>query len=729
MHGPRWLLSLPLAFLLLVYPSDAARAVQGLSPITRVVGLLQALQQKIVQEGKAEEELFDKFVCWAKGVMSAKKASNAAASSRMDTQKAYISDLDNGRIELTSERADLEKEIEQLHADMELADSMRLKENEDFESAKQEMEKATAALTAAIDVLTTATAAHKDGVLLGLRGRVNVHLGSRSAEAATMSYAVQLGQKFLTRGDALFLQRLLTGEVPTPDWKKLNRPATFKKSYKARSFKIQSVLAKLLATFETNLADATKKENESKGIFDSLMGSKGNEKAAAQEALGKLEKEKGAAGMSRSEASDEVSELTTQVADDNKYIQEVEAALKDKRNEWDERKSLRAGESAAVTKAISILHSDDARDLFKKSFKSQGYALLQQGAVSSLEIRRGNAVVALREAAQTAHDARLKEIASCLAAGGHFDEVLGAIDTMLNLLKTEETSDLKKKETCESDRTADTRDAAVASRNMDDMTDAITALQGEIKEIAADIDSKQTEVKEIKKQLAEATALRQAENADYLVAKKEDDDAKVLVVDATNVIKSFYESNQLMLAQRQHRQPVAGEAPPPPPTTWDQPYDGKTGEASGIIAVLTMIKEDIEKDAQTAKSEEDKAEALYQKTKKALETDMGNLNSLIVSLTGTKGDKELAVSNTKADRRLKQGSLDAVLKKIAAADPGCTFFTVNFPVRSRNRQYEIDGLLKAKAILSGAKFAPPENTAREIKPGDAFLQHRRHSGQ
>merc|ERR1712045_1017752 len=125
--------------------------------------------------------------------------------------------------------------------------------------------------------------------------------GTGAAETAALSYAVELGQKFLTKGDALFLQRILTGDVPNPDWKKLNRPATFKKKYKARSFKIQDVLANLLETFTSSLGEAKSKEKEAKDMFDKLMKSKGDEKSSAQDALGKMTKENGAKGLSKSE--------------------------------------------------------------------------------------------------------------------------------------------------------------------------------------------------------------------------------------------------------------------------------------------------------------------------------------------------------------------------------------------------------------------------------------------
>lgn len=42
--------------------------------------------------------------------------------------------------------------------------------------------------------------------------------------------------------------------------------------------------------------------------------------------------------------------------------------------------------------------------------------------------------------------------------------------------------------------------------------------------------------------------------------------------------------------------------------------------------------------------------------------------------------------------------------RIEDAQPGCDFVTVNFETRLKARQVEKDGLVEAKAILSGAKF-------------------------
>mmetsp|Transcript_124141 Transcript_124141/g.276987 ORF Transcript_124141/g.276987 Transcript_124141/m.276987 type:complete len:732 (+) Transcript_124141:74-2269(+) len=703
---------------------------QGLSPVTRVVELLESLSKKIDLESETEEGLYKKFVCWGKTVVSEKTASNAAADSRIEMLSTYIADLDAGRIELTTERVDLEKEIEQVRGSIEIATEIRAKEESDYEMAAEEMQKAIDALTSAIQVLRTATEDHTTGVLLKFHSKLTSGEGAeaRSAESSALSQALTLGDKFLTKGDALFLRRLLTGEVPTWDWKKLNRKATFKSSYKARSFKIQEVLAKLLETFSTNLAEAGQKEKEAKDLFDKLMISKGAERDAAQDALGKLEKENGAKFLSREESVQELTDLKKQVSDDTDYIADVQKSLDQKKIEWKERSELRQGEVAAISKAISILRNDDSRDLFKKSFASQGYSLLQQGQVSHLQTHGRGAAAALRQAASAAGDRRLEVLAVRAASGGHFDEVISAIDKMLAILQTEESGDLKKKEGCEADRASDTREAILASRTIDEMSDLVTTLTTEIAEITAEMEQKTKEVAEITAQLEEAKRIRADENAAFLLAKKDDEDAHALVGDALEVIKTFYKENGLMFAQKRQAPVVtAGAAPPPPPTTWEAPYGGKTSESTGIVAVLDMIQEDIAKDMKKAADAEAKALFLYETTKKLLEGERIKLNDEIVALDGTKGKKITKRSDTKGERRLKKGDLDVVLKKIKDAEAGCDFFTINFPARTSNRQIEVDGLLKAKAILSKAVFAPPEDESREIKPGDALLQRaRRH---
>lgn len=721
-------------FLLTALAATAASASLeqgGPNPVTRVVELLQGLSKDVAKEAKTEESLFEDFKCWAKTVLSSKTATNAQAQTRIDQLKTYIADLDAGRVELTSERSDLEKEIEQLSGEIEVATEARKKEASDFEDARSDMDKAIAALTNAVEVLRVATAGHEEGNLLAIRSQLQQGAESHAAEASSLAHAADLGDRFLTKGDAAFLRRLLTGEVPEADWQKLDRTATFKLSYQARSFKIQGVLAKLLETFATNLQEATKKENEAKALFDTLLAAKTSQKESAQTALSKLASESGSKGLSKAESEEEVASLQKQVDDDSRYIDEVQQSLEEKTAEWKERSEIRTSELAALSKGIAILHSDDARDLFKKSYTSQGYSLLQLSTGSSAEVARGAAVEALRAAARISHDSRLRALAS-LASAGHFDEVIKAVDTMISVLDTEEATDLKYKEDCEGNRQNDARSAILAGRAVDELSDTVTSLEAEVAELTRQIKVNKDEVAQVVAELDQGKKIRDQEHANYLVAKQQDEDAAALVKRATEVISAFYEDAAFLQRQRQPEVKAAiasGAAPPPPPSTWEAPYGGKQHESDGIVAILEMVHDDIQEDLAKSQAAEEKAQAAYDAQVISLNREKDDLNALISTLSGTQGEKLEKAEEAKGSRRTKKGELDAVLGRLKAVESGCDFFVVNYPVRLQNRRVELDGLLKAKAILQGATFTAPEDPSRVLKPGDALVQRslRRHA--
>merc|ERR1712129_608695 len=186
-------------------------------------------------------------------------------------------------------------------------------ENKQFLDAKEEMTQAIAALDKAIEVLDEATKDAKEGTFLQRPQRAGVGLAALQKGAAAFQRAIELGSRTLSTGDALFLRRLLSGDVPKPDRKKLNRKATFKKKYKARSFKIQSVLKDMAKTFKQGLKDAEKKEADAKAEYEKLMKSKGKQLDEAEEALEKMEKETGARQINKEEAKTELSELKSQV--------------------------------------------------------------------------------------------------------------------------------------------------------------------------------------------------------------------------------------------------------------------------------------------------------------------------------------------------------------------------------------------------------------------------------
>merc|ERR1719487_1162093 len=196
---------------------------------------------------------------------------------------------------------------------------------------------------------------------------------------------------------------------------------------------------------------------------------------------------------------------------------------------------------------------------------------------------------------------------------------------MIKQLQGEEEKDLDIKQTCEKDRMTDTRTAIVSSRTIDEMTDQITHLTEVIADCKKTIEELEAEHKKTKEALEKATRMREDENAAWKKTDKDDKLAAETVASAKEVLEGYYKDNGLVFVQKA-KQPVegmaAGEAPPPPPATWEGDYGGKTGESQGIVAIMEMVHEDIVKDRNDAKADEDAAQKEFDAFKKDSEDKM-----------------------------------------------------------------------------------------------------------
>eukprot|EP00747_Dinoflagellata_sp_TGD_P152821 gnl/TRDRNA2_/TRDRNA2_177344_c3_seq1.p1 gnl/TRDRNA2_/TRDRNA2_177344_c3~~gnl/TRDRNA2_/TRDRNA2_177344_c3_seq1.p1 ORF type:complete len:216 (+),score=96.81 gnl/TRDRNA2_/TRDRNA2_177344_c3_seq1:47-649(+) len=198
--------------------------------------------------------------------------------------------------------------------------------------------------------------------------------------------------------------------------------------------------------------------------------------------------------------------------------------------------------------------------------------------------------------------------------------------------------------------------------------------------------------------MEEATAQRKQEKLEFDRSVEDDTNARKLVLSAKKVLEGFYKDAGLNLLEE------AQAPPPPPPQTFDEPYGGAKGESTGIVTMMDIIAEDIQKDIDGAKKAEKEAVEEFEADKKEFEEQKSGLLADIQTLEGEMGDKMESVEDNKADRKTQKGELDEVMQKMTDALPQCNFITINFDMRMKNRQTEMDGLDKAKGILKGATF-------------------------
>jgi len=145
-------------------------------------------------------------------------------------------------------------------------------------------------------------------------------------------------------------------------------------------------------------------------------------------------------------------------------------------------------------------------------------------------------------------------------------------------------------------------------------------------------------------------------------------------------------------------------APPPPPATWDA-YAKKTEGSSGVIAMIDLLIKDLDKEMTEAETEEKNSQADYETMMKESSAKRVADSKSLADKQASKANTEAALSDFEGDKKDTVGELMATMKYIQSLHSECDWLMKYFDVRKEARAAEIDSLVKAKAVLSGADFS------------------------
>lgn len=669
----------------------------GLNPVTRVAQLLQGLSDKLEADSKTETKLYEDFVCWCKTIERTKTQSNEVATQRIKDLEAYIDDIKNGRVEFTTERQDLAKEISELNNQLEEEKATRDAARKAFEENDAEMKAAKAALEEAITVLASATENSKEGVLLGVRFALKKAFLNSKGKNEHLEYV-----------ESMINKALKTSDVPTnKEWDKMDEgKTTFNKKYKGRSFKIQDMLAEMKQTFTDNIEQAQKDEDEAEKNYETLRAKKEETLNARKEAAASLNAENGARNKTRAESEAEVDELKKQREADEKTLEETAATCKTKKDEYVERNRLRTEEVASIAEAINVLRSDDARDVFNASFESQASFLQVAKTPNRCEIARKQKAIKLLSEVHSDRAQALAFLTTQPSTEEFPGNVIEKIDAILADLEREGEQDETDKNDCEKLMATKEYEKKELKYSISDNNEEIQRQEALVVKLNESIEQKKLAVTAIKDEMKKADELRLEQAQEFAKSKSDDEMAISLLDKAIASLKKFYTDNNLALVQiRKHLQKGPGEAAAPPPKTWDDAnYGGAKGEHQGVTSIMELIKQDVEKDIRTATKEEDDLISKHTKFTNESTEEVDTLNEQIDEATMQRTDAETTIKEQTDERDASQVELDATIALIETEKPRCDFITTNFQTRKENRAAEKDGLNKAKAVLKGAKF-------------------------
>jgi len=695
-----------------------ASAAKTGSPVERVVNLLKDLQNKVLQDGKREQQIYDKYACWCEKTTARKAAAIEQAQEDLRALGQTILKTKGEIATLAAEIAQLEEKIRLNKEAQAAATALREKENGAYMAETTEMKQALAALEKAVLVL-------KEGTKMGSFLQQGAPAVKNVINALPASANLKPDQM------ALLGEFAKTGSAG---------------KYAPQSWTVQGILRDMYETFAKDLETATLDEATANRNYELFMHEKWDQLNKLEATKAKKEAAKAEAEALLADTQQVFDATEEQMKADIEFFDATKAACSAKHDEWTNRDQLRAEEIDGIQKALDILTTDDARELFGKSIKAgkevradSSYdtrvditspVLLQTGSQQDLAAPVANAYKMLKTQATRANSMRLAALAVRVheAKVGHFDAVLKSIDDMIKTLADEDAADIAKRDQCKDQyQTTDSRIAEI--------TWLIEVNEATIDKLQRIIDKRNEErektiqdIKDVRQYMADITAQRKAENADFLQAKKDDTDAINLLVNARDVLAEYYNNANITmgpiqagvkdlsgtaLVQQPDFEISADQAP-------DADFSGKghrSKEAKGIVSIMTMIIEDVNEEIMNAMRDEESAQLAFEKqmaAAKKLEADLLqkkiDLENMIAKREKEKADEIILMNNNKAD-------LKAEVDYRTKITPDCNWIIGAFSKRASDRQAEHEGLVKAKEYLAGYQSPAQEASLLEQSNG------------
>jgi len=655
----------------LTFDAEAAKN----RPVSKVITLLKDMLKQLEKEAEEDEEVYDKLACWCETNDKEKTKSIADAEARIADLTTKIEELTAASARLNTEIKNLEKEVAANQAALDKATAIRQKELAEFNEEEKDLLGSISALKSAVTVLS------KHNSLLQMPESHVV--GVAASIQNVMQKHASLLEGVLTHSE----RKAVAAFVQAPaDY--FDAEPTFKQSYAPQSGAIFGILKQMKETFENNLSNSQKEEMANQKAYEDLKAAKEEEIAAGQAQIDSKTAELADTDEKNAQAKEDVEDTKKSLSADEQFLMMLKEKCSMTDAEWEERQKTRQLEMEACSKALSVLSSDDAHDLFTKTFNP---SFVQKEMHSE---RRNEASKLLAAVAQKVQNPRLATLAVRVRLDA-FTRVKKAIDDMVAQLTKEKQDEIKHKDFCVDEFNTNELQTEKKERAKSDLTAKIEDLESTIKALTDAIDTLKSEVAEMQVQMKRAGEDREKENKEFQATVADQRATQKLLTAALNILKGFYAKKAAFV---QIEQPAG---PPPPPGF--EAYK-KNAAAGGVMGMIQQIINDAKAmEAEVIRSEED-AQKAYEDFVKDTNGSIEAKSKDIVNKSESKAKAEADLVEAKEDKEAVMLELEQLANYKAELHSSCDFVLKNFEIRQTARDEEIEALKQAKAILSGAKF-------------------------
>jgi len=684
--------------LFLVVGSIAAGADEA-SPVSKAVQLLGDLQTKMIKDGEAGTQNFEEYSRWCERTSMEKQHALKDMGEQIVMFQASIEDAGSSIAQLKAKVEVLSSDISTAEEQQKETKAVRAKEHADFL-------KHDADLSGTIGMLNQAHRVLKANV--DKAGQPN----SESLMQVTDTLKKMVDASFVGLEDKSVLTALLQqssdetdGSEEVSDDLQPNEEAD---AYKEKSGGIIDTLQSMKEKAEVARNELQKQEMRAAGANDLFQQSVSQELASLKKQMDAAKKHMNKSAEQKATAEGGLELVQKDKASEEAFLADLQKDCMSKADEFQTEQKERAAEINVLKEARMILMkgafvqtgSDSPSFLQTRSHSRmavRGKSMMTVATESQmLRERQMQAANFLSGLGENSNNWVLAQIANHLQADP-FGKVKDMITEMVEKLLQEQAEEAEHKAWCDAEMAKTSKQvksntARVQETNVriDEASSASSKLNRQIKTLIK-------EMGQIDSAQAEATSMRNQENAEFKVQREDLQAGQKAVITAIQVLRNYYEGGSFV----QRNTDASMES-----LMQVNNQDQATGSASNnILALLEVAESDFSKGIAEMNAGEDVAVEEYKKL------SQDNRVARASKLADQKGKEQeeqhlnSLVSQTKLDLKDSQEELDAIMEYMDKLRGSCETKAPAFEERQARRKQELEGLQNALAILEGKAIA------------------------
>jgi len=636
------------------------------SPVQKVIELLDGLKGKVQADLASEEALMGDFTKWCDSEANDKEDAITSNTRTKGDLAAAISDASASIGGLTSETEELAAKISSADADLKAATKIRSTEHGDFSASESELVETVDTLARAIIVLK--------------RGQSSFLQKSTPKELSMMADGLSkvIAASWVSSHQKQAVQALLQQAQQASDGDEDLElaPQATTAAYESQGGSILDVLDDMKTKAEEALSGLRKDEMASSHAYQLLKQSLDTQLKADQKRMNAASTEKSATTEAKASAEEDLAATAKALAADTSYLEDLKTKCAMKGDEWAARQKSAGEEIQAIEKAREIL--SNGVKVFLQVGKSTASTKDDQD-------KRMKVTQILRRISRDAHQFQLTQITAA-SQNDEFSKVRGLVEAMIARLTQEAAEEADAKSFCDTE-------TAKSKAKQADLSAKADMHAARVEKGTAEKAKLEGEVKQIQEQLAamdagqaEATKLRSEEKAAYKQASSDYKQSADAVASAIEVLSEYYNKGSFVQVASSVRQAPDFSA-------------GKTDVAGTIMEMLEVAESDFTRLLAEADADESQAQEAFDKLVQENAVTKAAKQAEIRGNEGELKQLQTALLNSKEDAATTAKELDATLAYLDKLKPQCESKVMTYAERVQKREDEIAGLKEALEIL------------------------------